>query len=123
MLNVLSERYELPMMIVENGIGLHEEPAEDGMVHDDERIQYFHNHKEASSQARQLCTYDQISFADSFEQISQGALVVGLLAGDGFLNPPVNGKSMRLTKTGNLKFLIPGGLSICAHPDVTVIHS
>ena len=44
MLNVLSERYELPMMIVENGIGLHEEPAEDGMVHDDERIQYFHNH-------------------------------------------------------------------------------
>ncbi|MBQ1809444.1 MAG: family 1 glycosylhydrolase, partial [Selenomonas sp.] len=44
MLNVLSERYELPMMIVENGIGLHEEPAADGMVHDDERIQYFHNH-------------------------------------------------------------------------------
>ena len=34
-LNVLSERYELPLMIVENGIGLHEQPAADGMVHDD----------------------------------------------------------------------------------------
>lgn len=44
MFNVLSERYELPMMIVENGIGLHEEPAADGMVHDDARIQYFAEH-------------------------------------------------------------------------------
>lgn len=44
MLAVLSERYELPMMIVENGIGLHEKPAADGMVHDDERIKYFAEH-------------------------------------------------------------------------------
>ena len=46
MLSVLSERYELPLMIVENGIGLHEEPAEDGMVHDKTRIQYFAEHIE-----------------------------------------------------------------------------
>jgi 6-phospho-beta-glucosidase len=46
MLNVLSERYELPLMIVENGIGLHEEPGEDGMVHDKTRIQYFAEHIE-----------------------------------------------------------------------------
>ena len=44
MLNVLSERYELPLMIVENGIGLHEQPEADGMVHDDERIRYFAAH-------------------------------------------------------------------------------
>ena len=44
MLNVLAERYELPMMIVENGIGLHEEPDDSGMVQDDERIKYFAEH-------------------------------------------------------------------------------
>ncbi len=44
MLNVLAERYELPMMIVENGIGLHEEPDDSGMVQDDERIRYFAEH-------------------------------------------------------------------------------
>ena len=44
MLNVLSERYELPLMIVENGIGLHEKPEADGMIHDDSRIQYFADH-------------------------------------------------------------------------------
>ena len=48
MLNVLQERYELPLMIVENGIGLHEtadmiDPA-DGMLHDDDRIAYFQSH-------------------------------------------------------------------------------
>ena len=44
MLNVLSERYELPLMIVENGIGLHEKPDASGMVQDDERIRYFAGH-------------------------------------------------------------------------------
>lgn len=44
MLDVLAERYELPMMIVENGIGLHEQPDETGVVQDDERINYFAAH-------------------------------------------------------------------------------
>ncbi len=44
MLNVLAERYELPLMIVENGIGLHEDTDESGVVQDDERIAYFANH-------------------------------------------------------------------------------
>ena len=46
-LNLVQERYELPMMIVENGIGLHETEAdkqEDGMIHDDARIAYFRAH-------------------------------------------------------------------------------
>ena len=50
-LNVLSERYELPLMIVENGIGLHEQPAADGIVHDDERIRYFAAHIEQMKRA------------------------------------------------------------------------
>ena len=43
-LNLLQERYELPLMIVENGIGLHEHEESDGMIHDDARIEYFANH-------------------------------------------------------------------------------
>jgi 6-phospho-beta-glucosidase len=46
-LNLVQERYELPMMIVENGIGLHETEADkqaDGMIHDDARIEYFRAH-------------------------------------------------------------------------------
>lgn len=46
MLNLLQERYELPLMIVENGIGLHEEPDENGEIHDDARIAYFQAHIE-----------------------------------------------------------------------------
>ena len=44
MLNVLQERYELPLMIVENGIGLHETPDADGKINDDARIAYFKAH-------------------------------------------------------------------------------
>ena len=43
-LNLVQERYELPMMIVENGIGLHEEPDANGEIHDDARIAYFQAH-------------------------------------------------------------------------------
>ena len=44
MLNVLQERYELPMMIVEKGIGLHETVPESGEIQDDARIDYFRAH-------------------------------------------------------------------------------
>ena len=46
-LNVLAERYDdIPLMVVENGIGLHETEADaiDGMLHDDARIAYFASH-------------------------------------------------------------------------------
>lgn len=42
-LNILSERYELPLFIVENGIGLHE-PQTDKEIQDDGRIAYFASH-------------------------------------------------------------------------------
>ncbi|SFT84503.1 6-phospho-beta-glucosidase [Selenomonas sp. GACV-9] len=44
MLNLLQERYDLPLMIVENGIGLHEEPDKNGEIQDDARIAYFQAH-------------------------------------------------------------------------------
>ena len=43
-LNVLQESYEMALMIVENGIGLHEHEEADGIIHDDARIEYFANH-------------------------------------------------------------------------------
>lgn len=43
-LNVLQERYEMPMMISENGIGLHEEPDAEGKIDDKARVDYFRAH-------------------------------------------------------------------------------
>lgn len=51
MLNVLQERYELPLMVVENGIGLHETPDENGVVQDDARIAYLRAHIEEMKKA------------------------------------------------------------------------
>lgn len=42
-LNILAERYELPLFIVENGIGLHE-PMTSEQIQDDGRIKYFAEH-------------------------------------------------------------------------------
>ena len=51
-LNVLQERYEVPLMVVENGIGLHETPdPSDGMIHDDARIDYMRAHIEEMKKA------------------------------------------------------------------------
>ncbi len=43
-LNILSERYELPLMIVGNGIGLSEAPDASSQIRDDLRIKYFAEH-------------------------------------------------------------------------------
>ena len=45
-LKCLDERYGLPQFIVENGIGLIEEPDENGELNDDERIAYLRAHIE-----------------------------------------------------------------------------
>lgn len=53
-LNLLQERYDLPLFIVENGIGLHETREDfqpDGMIHDDGRIAYFAAHIAAMKEA------------------------------------------------------------------------
>lgn len=42
--NVLSDRYSMPLFIVENGIGLDEVPDEKGEIHDGSRIDYVRDH-------------------------------------------------------------------------------
>lgn len=43
-LNDIYDRYQLPLMIVENGIGVSEEICEDGKIHDHYRIDYLQKH-------------------------------------------------------------------------------
>ncbi|WP_196591631.1 6-phospho-beta-glucosidase [Pectinatus frisingensis] len=50
-LNLLSERYELPLMIVENGIGINDARNAAGQFADDERIDYFKAHIEQMKKA------------------------------------------------------------------------
>ena len=45
MLNNMYERYEIPIMIVENGLGTYD-ILEDGQIHDDYRIDYLSKHIE-----------------------------------------------------------------------------
>lgn len=42
--NVLTDRYNMPLFIVENGIGLDENRDEKGEIHDDFRRTYIHDH-------------------------------------------------------------------------------
>jgi len=44
LLNDLNDRYHLPLIITENGIGVIESLSDDGQVHDDYRIDYLRNH-------------------------------------------------------------------------------
>ena len=43
MLNQMYERYEVPIMVVENGLGTYDQ-IEDGKIHDDYRIDYLQKH-------------------------------------------------------------------------------
>ncbi|MFQ6862512.1 MAG: 6-phospho-beta-glucosidase [Beduini sp.] len=43
-LDYLYDRYQLPLMIVENGLGAHDKKEEDGAIIDDYRIQYLADH-------------------------------------------------------------------------------
>ncbi|WP_310652992.1 family 1 glycosylhydrolase, partial [Lactobacillus jensenii] len=43
-LEVMNERYHLPQMVVENGLGAVDKLTEDNEVHDDYRIDYLKQH-------------------------------------------------------------------------------
>ncbi|MEG0958584.1 MAG: family 1 glycosylhydrolase, partial [Erysipelotrichaceae bacterium] len=43
-LNELYDRYQIPLMIVENGLGAEDRMEEDGSIHDDYRINYMREH-------------------------------------------------------------------------------
>ena len=53
-LNLFWDRYGLPLMVVENGLGVIEEPGEDGIVHDQYRIDYHREHIKAMRDAIDL---------------------------------------------------------------------
>lgn len=50
-LEKIYDRYEIPMMIVENGLGALDTVEEDGSIHDDYRIDYHRAHIQAMSDA------------------------------------------------------------------------
>jgi 6-phospho-beta-glucosidase len=50
-LNVLWDRYRVPLFIVENGLGAVDELTADGQVHDDYRIDYLRDHVEQMKEA------------------------------------------------------------------------
>ena len=50
-LNEVYGRYEIPLFIVENGLGANDERAEDGKFHDDYRINYLRDHIKAMEEA------------------------------------------------------------------------
>ena len=52
-LNEIYARYEIPLMIVENGLGAHDEVTSDGKIHDDYRIDYMKQHIEQMGEAIQ----------------------------------------------------------------------
>ena len=50
-LNRVYGRYEIPLMVVENGLGANDERSEDGKFHDTYRIDYLKKHIEAMKEA------------------------------------------------------------------------
>lgn len=50
-LNEIYDRYQMPIMVVENGLGAYDEKGEDGMVHDTYRIDYLRQHIEQMKEA------------------------------------------------------------------------
>ncbi len=50
-LNEIYGRYEIPMMVVENGLGAYDEVKEDGTIQDDYRIDYLREHIEQMKEA------------------------------------------------------------------------
>lgn len=52
-LNEIYDRYQIPLMIVENGLGAYDEKAEDGKIHDSYRIDYMRQHIEQMAEAIQ----------------------------------------------------------------------
>lgn len=50
-LNELYDRYQKPLMVVENGLGAYDKVEEDGSINDDYRIEYLRDHIKAMGEA------------------------------------------------------------------------
>ena len=53
-LNMFYDRYQIPLMIVENGLGAYDKLEEDGSIHDDYRIDYLRRHIKEMKDAVEL---------------------------------------------------------------------
>ena len=60
-LNQLQERYQLPLFIVENGLGALDH-FEDGAIHDDYRIDYLRKHVQAMNDAIEIDGIDLMGY-------------------------------------------------------------
>lgn len=54
LLRDIYQRYEIPMIITENGYGAHDVLTEDERVHDDYRIDYWKTHLKSVYRAMEL---------------------------------------------------------------------
>lgn len=61
-LNQIYDRYHKPMFIVENGFGAVDKIEEDGIIHDDYRIDYFRQHIEAMRDAIEIDGVDLMGY-------------------------------------------------------------
>ena len=50
-LNEIWDRYQLPIIVVENGLGAYDKKSEDGKIHDDYRIDYLRQHIQQMGEA------------------------------------------------------------------------
>ncbi|WP_078544569.1 glycoside hydrolase family 1 protein [Litchfieldia alkalitelluris] len=88
LLNMFYERYEMPLFIVENGLGAFDKVEEDGRIHDQYRIDYLKQHieqmKEAIGDGVDLIGYtawgpiDLVSFSTSEMSKRYGFIYVDL---------------------------------------------
>ena len=61
-LNQIYDRYHLPMMIVENGLGAIDKVEEDGSIHDDYRINYMREHIKQMKDAVEIDGVDLMGY-------------------------------------------------------------
>lgn len=61
-LNEIYDRYQKPMFIVENGLGAHDKPDENGYVEDDYRIEYLREHIKAMKDAVEIDGVDLLGY-------------------------------------------------------------
>lgn len=61
-LNHLYDRYQMPMFVVENGLGALDEPDETGAINDDYRIDYLRQHIQAMKDAVEIDGVDLMGY-------------------------------------------------------------
>lgn len=61
-LNEVYDRYQKPLFIVENGLGVRDEPGPDGQIADDARIDYLRSHIAAMKDAAEIDGVDLMGY-------------------------------------------------------------